>query len=86
MTAFPRDASPYGVLGLAGNVMEWLGSPDTGGDAASFFRGTTRLTRGGNWYETPPDDLYNFMVLENGRQADARTFTIGWRCVTPEDR
>jgi eukaryotic-like serine/threonine-protein kinase len=78
--SFPRDVSPYGVLDLAGNVMEWLRSPDVASDPKTFFAGTTRVVRGGNSIETTPDLLRIHIVLENGREGDQRAFTIGWRC------
>ena len=54
----PRDVSPYGVVDLAGNVEEWTDTAD---------RGSARITHGGNWSETTPATLVDFMALENPR-------------------
>lgn len=73
------------MLDLAGNVAEWIGSAPTGyTDTAGFFREGWRMSRGGNWSETPADDLVNFVPIENARVGDTRTFTIGVRCVSPQ--
>jgi len=83
--SFPSDRSPYGLFDLAGNVAEWISSPPTGTtDAAEFFRDTWRMTRGGNWSETPSNDLVNFTPIENARAGDTRTFTMGVRCAAQE--
>ncbi len=85
--AFAADVSPYGVIDMAGSLTEWIGSAPTGEtDPARFFRDSWRMTRGGNWSETPANDLVNFMPIENARPGDTRTFTIGWRCVTRENQ
>ena len=82
--SFPADTSPYGVVDLAGNVNEWIGSAPTGDpDPARFFRETTRLVRGGDWSDTEPDDLVGFTPIENERPGDTRSYAIGFRCVTP---
>jgi formylglycine-generating enzyme required for sulfatase activity len=70
--SFATDQSPYGVVDLAGNVAEWIRS--------DLAMSGSRMTRGGNWSETPADDLVNFMPIENARAGDTRTFTIGMRC------
>lgn len=79
--SFAADRSPYGILDLAGNVGEWIGSPDTGNtDPAKFYRQVFRVVRGGNWQETDPSDLVNYTPIENARFGDTRTYTLGWRC------
>ena len=75
------DISPYGVLGLAGNLSEWVMSPPAGTtDRRAFYADTWRIVRGGNWDETPSDDLVNFTPLENPRPGENRVFIIGLRC------
>lgn len=84
--ATPTDRSPYGVLDLAGNVMEWLGTPPAGTtDHAAFYRESWRIARGGNWDETPSHDLVNMTAIENARPGDTRSFTLGVRCTLPGD-
>ena len=58
--AFPGDASPYGVRGLAGNVRDWCLDPyDRGGPAAELEvreveDATLRMVCGGSWTSKPP--------------------------------
>lgn len=53
---FPDGGSAEGLLDLAGNVWEWCstacaGYPyNAGNDRESLARGTTRILRGGSWY------------------------------------
>ena len=78
----PGDRSPYGVLDLAGSVSEWIGSAPTGyTDPAFFIHQRWRVMRGGNWSQTPPEELADYTMLENTRPGDTRSFTIGMRCV-----
>jgi formylglycine-generating enzyme required for sulfatase activity len=79
--SYAEDRSPYGVVDLAGNVSEWISSAPTGtADTAEFFRSIWRLVRGGNWSETPADDLVNYTPIENYRPGDTRSFSLGMRC------
>jgi formylglycine-generating enzyme required for sulfatase activity len=84
--AFAEDRSPYGVVDLAGNLSEWVGSALTGEDSRTFFaRETWRVIRGGNWNETAPDKILNYVPIENTRPGDTRSFTLGLRCVLAMD-
>lgn len=79
--SYPDDRSPYGVLDLAGNVMEWIGTPPAEiMDRAAYFAESWRVARGGNWNESPSNDLENYMAIENRRPGNNRSFLIGWRC------
>ena len=60
--AFPEDASPYGVIGMAGNADEWCL------DRAGPEGEDGRAIRGGVWYYRPE---------EGGRIADG-TFARAW--------
>jgi formylglycine-generating enzyme required for sulfatase activity len=73
---FSRDQSPDGVFDLAGNVQEWTDSEPP--DHEVGFR----VARGGNWLDTPPPELPDFMALENPRAIVMRWFVIGARCVS----
>lgn len=45
--AFPRDESPYGVIGMAGNAAEWTSSVED-----STFGDEMRVVCGGSWLES----------------------------------
>jgi formylglycine-generating enzyme required for sulfatase activity len=75
--AFPDDRSPDGVIGLAGNVSEWTDSLTTE-ESAGY-----RLIAGGNWAETTPDNVLDFVGPPNQRPANSRYFGLGLRCVVP---
>jgi serine/threonine-protein kinase len=72
---YPDDASPYGVIGLAGNADEWC--EDEQPARGTFEVG--RVVRGGAWYYEP----------EKGGRIQDRTFALpehrfrdtGFRCV-----
>jgi formylglycine-generating enzyme required for sulfatase activity len=72
----PGDISPYGVMDLAGNVMEWTDSipPDT------LPAERIRTVRGATW-ETPAAEVADYVHLENSRAAHQRYFHLGFRCV-----
>jgi formylglycine-generating enzyme required for sulfatase activity len=69
----PGDASPYGVLDLAGNVQEWTDTRGDGGDGV-------RIVRGGG--VLPQDDgaIIDYMAIENPRMETQALFNIGMRC------
>lgn len=84
--SFPKGASPYGVLDLAGNTWEWVSSayvpyPYDPGDgredrAASRVRGT----RGGG-HDSPPDELTTTHRGKNvSRNYRSGHHNIGFRC------
>ncbi len=68
------DRSPYGVLNLAGNVMEWTASiPE------ESTRGV-RILRGGDAGETARGELGEYMAIENSKAMTLRQFAVGVRC------
>lgn len=69
--AFPGDASPYGVRGLAGNVWEWTASPYEPGSAY-------QVLRGGAW---PHDERFLTTVFRYYALPGYRSDALGFRCV-----
>lgn len=78
--AFPFDASPYGVLDLAGGVQEWTRDAERGTEATSPRR-RARVTRGGNWFDATASTLDAYTANENPRSPHARFQFLGARCV-----
>jgi eukaryotic-like serine/threonine-protein kinase len=79
----PLDRSPEGVLDLEGNLQEWTRDSETGaGNTPPVQR--AKLTRGRNWFDTAPNLLVDYMVIENARSPRLRNFFIGFRCVRDE--
>lgn len=85
--SYPQGKSPYGVLDMAGNVWNWCAdwyykdyyyyTPDH--DPQGYDSGTSRVLRGGSWYDSSPSGLrsscrssYNPTVLD---------YSDGFRCV-----
>ena len=58
--AMPRDESPFGVVGMAGNVSEWTASLDVDPKMSSA---KVPVIRGGNW-RTPKDYTLDRRVLK----------------------
>jgi len=73
------DRSPYDVLGLAGNLQEWVLDHEPGSERLPVAR-RPRLTRGGNWADTTPDRVIDYLEAENARSPRIRTFFLGARC------
>lgn len=84
--SFPKGASPYGVLDLAGNAWEWVSSaylpyPYNPSDGREDLKaGPVRGTRGGG-HDSSPDEL---TTTQRGRDL-SRNFrsghhNIGFRC------
>lgn len=82
---YPRGASPYGTLNMAGNVREWVSDwynadyyfsepPDNPPGPAS---GAEKVLRGGSW----DSDWIGVRVGRRGYNPPTfRTFDIGFRC------
>lgn len=78
--SYPDDRSPYGVLDLAGSVQEWTLDPEPGSERRPTLR-RSRITRGGNWFDTPSDMLVTYMAIRNPRDPRQRFAFLGARCV-----
>ncbi len=78
---FFLDASPYGVLDLAGNLQEWTDDAERDHEADPIAR-RPRVTRGGNWFDTPPGALVDYTAIENPRSPRARFPYLGARCAS----
>jgi formylglycine-generating enzyme required for sulfatase activity len=55
----PHDKSPFGVMGMAGNVSEWTSSQDASPD---FSDSKVHVVRGGNWAN--PDSTLTRRILK----------------------
>jgi sulfatase modifying factor 1 len=88
--SFPRGASPYGVLDLAGNASEWCQDPY----GADYYRhspdqdplgptgGTSKVVRGGSWLNRQA----NLFATRRSRLPSAtRSSRVGFRCVLGRD-
>jgi formylglycine-generating enzyme required for sulfatase activity len=71
--SYPADASPYGVVDLAGNVAEWSLSP------ANEPR--LRAVLGGSW-NIPVDQQSDRITWRNSRAEIAISYEIGFRCTS----
>jgi serine/threonine protein kinase len=68
--SFMSDASPYGVIGLAGNASEWTGT----------YTRTTGVVRGGSWLEPEAP-----MTHRIERPLESQTMSTGFRCASDKD-
>ncbi len=84
--AYPKGATPEGVLGLAGNVHEWTTSesdpypykPNDGREEVNYF--ADRVTRGGA-HDSPVDELIaTWRGATVSRNPNGGHHSIGFRC------
>jgi iron(II)-dependent oxidoreductase len=79
--SYPNAASPYGALGMAGNVWEWVDADYEsypGGDPVAQTSPPNKVNRGGSW-DTTLEDTTTF--IRNNDQPNVHEPTIGFRCV-----
>jgi formylglycine-generating enzyme required for sulfatase activity len=82
--SYPQGASPYGVLGLAGNVWEWTSSaragypydPDDGRETVVEGDERRRIVRGGSFLL---DRRYARCAVRYGSEPYKRTWVYGFR-------
>jgi formylglycine-generating enzyme required for sulfatase activity/CheY-like chemotaxis protein len=73
----PQDVSPFGVVGMAGNVSEWTDTLTTG----AIETEKVAVIRGANFKTTGPQ--YVLLTFRNTRHPpDYRDFTVGFRCAS----
>lgn len=72
VAALPDGASPYGVLGMADNVMEWQGS-----DSSDNRRQVE--VRGSEWFAKVADGMHSLAVT-NSRDRVYLSYGLGFRC------
>ncbi len=86
---FPDGASPFGILGMGGNVREWVydryaadyyaSSPER--NPSGPTSGNTRVVRGGSWQDL---SRWNARVSDRGwASPESQSDYIGFRCVIP---
>ena len=74
---FPGGASPFGVLGMAGNAFEWTATPWREPGASVTEPATKMTVKGSAW-----DDFGGVGrgASGHGRAVDARHVIVGFRC------
>jgi formylglycine-generating enzyme required for sulfatase activity len=85
--SYPKGASPYGVLDMAGNVAEWTSSkPDWYGKEGNE---RSRILKGGSYYydemELADDCLSLRSDERNDYRASMETSILGFRCARDID-
>jgi len=82
--SYPKGASPYGVMDMAGNVWEWVSSdykpyPYKADDGREdLLDNTEKGLRGGSW---PDNDISSRTTHRNNIEPTASSGGIGFRCV-----
>ncbi|MFN0253128.1 MAG: protein kinase domain-containing protein [Kofleriaceae bacterium] len=70
------DRSIEGVHDLAGNIQEWTATAENAQNTQ------VRVTRGGNWVDTPREELASYVALDNIRVVSLQYFGLGMRCAS----
>jgi formylglycine-generating enzyme required for sulfatase activity len=82
VTAFPKGASPFGVLDLVGNVSQWTDEYRDPHTRAAIIRGGASYQPSGSiWYFPQTyrlDEHQKYLLMSPGHD---RSGTVGFRCV-----
>lgn len=87
--SFPKGASPYGALDMAGNVWEWTSDvysqiyyrKSAPKDPTGPAKGPKRAMRGGSWMYDPP--FFHTSHNRSPGRPDVHKRYVGFRCVKP---
>jgi formylglycine-generating enzyme required for sulfatase activity len=82
---YPKGASPFGVLDLAGNVDEWTADGlNWNGATLAEARAnhSTPVIRGGHWLTVAAEEL--LPSDRGGKNADTQVSNLGFRCARSE--
>jgi len=69
---YPKNESPFGVMGMAGHIWEWTNTPYPEIEGHHYVKG-------GSWVD-PPAELYLAASAENWASKKEKNDVIGFRC------
>ena len=72
VTLYRKDASPYGVMGMGGNVTEWTATPMEGTDGSNGY-----VVSGGSWLEA--GEIVSLAPLRRWGDPNLRYSDVGFR-------